>query len=91
MYVFLWTAAPILTTGNEFQFDDTFGTEIDPYVSFLVLPANRNKNTFGLFKLRHDIGATYNLLKMRRADLLFTLSHQNQIDWWFHTRRAHGV
>ena len=78
--VFAWTASPFFAARDEFAFDDSFRAECHGDVAVQLLLRRRHEDSRTLLQCLKHLGPANDLRKMRRADLLFSLSHQYQID-----------
>ena len=77
--VVLGPASPLLAGGNQLQFDDAFGAEIDLDVAVGLLSCGRHEDAHGFLQRGHDLGILHDLGKVRRADLLFAFADQHEV------------
>src|SRR6267154_1697959 len=87
MNVLLRTTSPLFTAGHEFQFDDTLRTECDLEAAIGILIGARQQHAHTGLQCLEDIWGHYNFAEMWRADFLFPLANEYQVDRQLFTGR----
>src|SRR5882757_8796012 len=87
MNVLLRTTSPLFTAGHEFQFDDTLRTKCDLEAAIGILIGARQQHAHTGLQCLEDIWGHYNFAEMWRADFLFPLANEYQVDRQLFTGR----
>src|ERR1700756_595118 len=86
-----WAAPPALSTRDEFQFDDALRSQSHRDLAIQLLFGGRHENSHARTKRGHHFRTIHDLRKVRRADLLLSFSHQDEVQGESATGGAHGM